>query len=162
MKRLIYFLVCISAVLYLLTSCDSSKSITQNYGLSNFSTEVNIVNGIVQKETFDAENIVPTKKDLIKNLEAHSYTIETSTTFPGTDIIVDRVYATKNGKIIDICYGLTEADAIFLFSLYENEYTNFYILAQNTNFVYCISDKTTFKNAGFTSLANDGIQYIYE
>jgi hypothetical protein len=33
-------------------------------------------------------------------------------------------------------------------------------MAMNGTFVYCISDKKVFKDAGFKSLANNGIQYI--
>ncbi len=35
------------------------------------------------------------------------------------------------------------------------------IIAKNGNYVYCVSDKKTFKKAGFTSTGNVGVQYIH-
>jgi hypothetical protein len=38
---------------------------------------------------------------------------------------------------------------------------DFYILARNGNYVYCVSDKQTFSKAGFTSTDNVGTQIIH-
>lgn len=35
------------------------------------------------------------------------------------------------------------------------------ILARNENYVYCVSDNSTFSKAGFTSADNVGVQYIH-
>ena len=71
------------------------------------------------------------------------------------------VVAQKDGKFIDIVYGLSNDEAKTIFALYEELYPdNYYILAQNGNYVYCVSDKTTFRKAGFTTTANVGEQYI--
>ena len=64
-------------------------------------------------------------------------------------------------KFIDIVYGLSAEDALVVFKLYCELYPDdYYILSRNGNYVYCVSDKKTFKKAGFTSTANVGEQHI--
>ena len=109
----------------------------------------------------DPEKLVPKRDVLMENLEDSKYEITTYTTVEGSDLIIDRVVAQKDGKFIDIVYGLSNDEAKTIFALYEELYPdNYYILAQNGNYVYCVSDKTTFRKAGFTTTANVGEQYI--
>ena len=110
----------------------------------------------------DPDKIVPKREVLIENLENSGYTITILTTIDGSDLTVDRVMAQKGNKFIDIVYGLSDEDTSKIFELYCGLYPdNYYILAQNGNYVYCVSDKVTFSKAGFTSTANIGEQYIH-
>lgn len=109
----------------------------------------------------DPDKIVPQRDILIENLEDKGYTIETLATVEGSDLTVDRVMAQKGDKYIDIVYGLSDEDSSKIFELYCELYPDdYYILAQNGNYVYCVSDKKTFSKAGFTSTDNVGEQYI--
>ncbi len=109
----------------------------------------------------DPDKIVPQRDTLIRNLEDGGYTIEELTTVEGSDLIVDRVMAEKDEKFIDIVYGLSSEDSSKVFELYSKLYPDdYYILAQNGNYVYCVSDKQTFSRAGFTSTENVGVQCI--
>lgn len=109
----------------------------------------------------DPDKIVPKREVLIENLEDSGYTITTLTDVEGSDLVVDRVIARKGNKFIDIVYGLNAEDSKEIFDLYCEIYTDdYYILAQNGNYVYCVSDKKTFKKAGFTSTDNVGDQYM--
>lgn len=108
------------------------------------------------------DEIVPAKENLVENLEDSGYTITEHTTVDGSDLIIDRVVAEKGNKFIDISYGLTAEDAEKIFNAYCELYSNdYYILAQNGNYVYYVSDKKTFSKAGFTTTANIGVQYIH-
>lgn len=110
----------------------------------------------------DPDKIVPKRDVLIENLENSGYTITTLTTIEGSDLVIDRVVAQKGSKFIDIVYGLSDEDASEIFDLYCGLYPDdYYILAQNGNYVYCVSDKKTFSKAGFTSTDNVGTQYIH-
>lgn len=140
-----------------LTGC-SGKSLKKNIGVANMTTTIN--NGEVSSPSID--EIVPEIDNLIENLEEKSYTIEKLTQVTEEDIAVNRVYATKKNSFIDICYELNSDDTRAVFDYFESIYKDYYILAVNGDYVYCISDKRTFSSAGFKSLANNGIQYIYE
>lgn len=110
----------------------------------------------------DPDKIVPKREVLIENLKNSEYTITTLTTLDGSDLTIDRVVAQKGNKFIDIVYGLSAEDASKIFELYCGLYPDdYYILAQNGNYVYCVSDKKTFSKAGFTSTDNVGEQYIH-
>ena len=110
----------------------------------------------------DPDKIVPKREVLIENLENSGYTITALTTVDGSDLTIDRVMAQKGNKFIDIVYGLSAEDASKIFELYCGLYSDdYYILAQNGNYVYCVSDKETFSKAGFTSTDNVGEQYIH-
>lgn len=110
----------------------------------------------------DPDKIVPQREVLIENLENSGYTITALTTVDGSDLTIDRVVAQKGNKCIDIVYGLSAEDASKIFELYCSLYSDdYYILAQNGNYVYYVSDKKTFSKAGFTSTANVGTQYIH-
>ena len=111
----------------------------------------------------DPDKIVPERAVLIKNLEDDGYTVTALTAIDGSDWIIDRVMAQKGSRFIDIVYGLSDSEAQKIFELYCELYPeNYYILAQNGNYVYCVSDKKTFSKAGFTSTANVGVQYIHD
>lgn len=111
----------------------------------------------------DPDKIVPGREDLIENLAGAGYAVETLSSIEGTDIAVDRVLARNGERFIDIAYGLNSDDAQKVFDAYCGLYTDdYYILARNGNYVYCVSDKTTFSKAGFTSTDNVGTQYIHD
>ena len=110
----------------------------------------------------DPDKIVPNREVLVKDLDDSGYTITVLTAIEGSDLIIDRILAQKGNKFIDIVYGLSAEDASKIFELYCGLYPDeYYILAQNGNYVYCVSDKKTFSKAGFTSTANVGVQYIH-
>ena len=110
----------------------------------------------------DPDKIVPKRDILIENLESSGYSIEALNNIDSSDLVVDRVIAKKGDKFIDIVYGLSTEDASKAFELYCGIYTDdYYILAQNGDYVYCVSDKQTFSMAGFTSTGNVGVQYIH-
>lgn len=133
------------AFVFFITGCGDSANISNDI----------IING--------PDKIVPAKASLVENLEDSGYTITELTTVEGSDLIIDRIVAEKEGKYIDITYGLTEEDAGEIFNAYCERYNkDYYILALNGNYVYCVSDKKTFSKAGFTSTANIGVQYINE
>ena len=109
----------------------------------------------------DPDKIVPKRDVLIENSKKVGYEIAEHTTVPGSDLIIDRIVSQKGNKFIDIVYGLSSEDAKTIFELYTGLYPDdYYILAQNGNYVYCVSDKVTFGRAGFTTTANVGEQYI--
>jgi len=130
--------------------------IERNYGISHFEAKITS-NGVEQAKPEDA---VPRKEQLLQNLEDKGYDIKYYNTVFETDISCFRIYATKDNEFIDICYDLTEENAIRAFYEYENKYDRYYLMAMNGTFVYCISDKKVFADAGFKSLANNGIQFI--
>jgi len=120
----------------------------------------NISNGTIIS---GPDEFVPAKAILVENLEDSGYTITEHTTVEGSDLIIDRIVAEKGSKYIDITYGLTAEDAEEVFNAYCERYNkDYYMLALNGNYVYCVSDKKTFSKAGFTSTANIGVQYINE
>lgn len=108
----------------------------------------------------NADDIVPAYEVLVQNLTEEGYTVTEDEKALDCDVKAKRVIAEKGKKYIDICYGLEEEDVDTVLKKYIEKYedTSFYILAQNENYVYCVSDKTTFKKSGFTSLANFGYQ----
>ena len=145
-----------------MTAKGHSKNIDRNYGVSH--TEINVLDkdGNINIEGFDVDKVVPSKSKLMENLTTAGYTIKQDNMVYDTGISTERIYASKGNSSIDICYGLSEANAKEAFKCFEDKYPEFYLMAMNGNYVYFISDKQTFKKAGFTSLANVGIQYICE
>ena len=110
----------------------------------------------------DPDKIVPGRGVLVENLDKRGYTITALTAIDGSDLTIDRIVAQKGNKYIDIVYGLSGEDASKIFELYCALYSDdYYILARNGNYVYCVSDKQTFSRAGFASTANVGVQYIH-
>ena len=109
-----------------------------------------------------SDDVVPKKDTLIHNLKEAGYTITEYSSIDGSSLVIDRVIAEKENKFIDITYGLSSEDSGDIFSLYCDLYedSDYYILALNLDFVYCVTDKKTFSKAGFTSTSNIGIQYI--
>lgn len=110
------------------------------------------------------DEIVPSKEELTDNLSDKGYTVEVFDKIYDTNVSGERVYAEKDGKFIDICYGLDNESASSVFSIFEEKYakTDYYIIAQNGNYVYAVSDKKTFKISGFESTDNVGQQDIRE
>ena len=140
MRKNILVCILVFVVLFLMSCCGSSTN----------------TNG-----TPDPDKIVPSREVLIENLENSGYTITALTAVEGSDLTVDRVIAQKGSKFIDIVYGLSAEDSSKVFELYCGLYPDdYYILAQNGNYVYCVSDKKTFSKAGFTSTDNVGEQYM--
>ncbi|HOQ06790.1 MAG TPA: hypothetical protein PLP87_03140 [Clostridiales bacterium] len=135
---------------------DRIENIERNYGISHTETKITS-NGFEETKPEDA---VPQKEQLLQNLEDRGYDIEYYDTVFDSDISCYRIYATKDNEFIDICYDLTEENAEKAFYKYENKYDKYYLMAMNGTFVYCISDRKVFEDAGFRSLANNGIQYI--
>ncbi len=140
-------------MLALLTGCNE-KNITENYGVAN----VEYTDGGIKPAS--AEEVVPDSDTLANNLAEKGYEIEYQKTVGDTGIKAEKITAKKDGKFIDICYSLSEDDTQGVFNYYEKLYTEYYILAINGSYVYCVSDKDTFKAAGFTSTANFGTQFI--
>lgn len=139
----------------------NDKTIEKNYGIAYVTSNGKVSeDGVYTTTVTDIDSVVPTENELIKNLTDDGYNAASYDAINGLDISLRRVYAEKKSSFIDICYTLSITDAKRVFDYYEDTYENYYLLAQNKNYVYCISDKKTFKNAGFASLANDGIQYI--
>lgn len=139
--RKIILCVLIFSLIFLMVGCGSSVN----------------TNGVP-----DPDKIVPKREVLVENLENSGYTITALTTIDGSDLSIDRIMAEKGNKSIDIVYGLSAEDASKIFELYCALYSDdYYILARNGNYVYCVSDKQTFSIAGFTSTGNVGVQYIH-
>lgn len=110
----------------------------------------------------DPEKIVPARETLIENLKKAGYAVEEQNSVEGSELDIDRVIAHKGNSFIDIVYGLSGEEAGEVFALYSGMYPDdFYILARNGNYVYCVSDKQTFSKAGFTSTDNVGTQIIH-
>ncbi len=145
-------LISILLVILLLSACQmGKKDLKENYGISN-----------VNNGEQSADDVVPNAQDLTDNLIAAKYEISNNADSALSEINKDRILAKKGGSFIDICYGLSETDTQAVFNYYKDTYSKYYVLAINGNYVYCVSDKETFKNAGFASLANFGTQLIYE
>ena len=109
----------------------------------------------------DPDKIVPARETLIENLKSKGYAIEELESVEGSELTVDRVLAKKGNDFIDIVYGLSSEEAQAVYELFEKAYPdNYYVLARNGNYVYCVSDRATFKRAGFRSTENIGVQHI--
>lgn len=146
------------ALMLLLGGC-GEKHRTENYGLANMTLHVS-ADGIAAP--FDAAEVVPAYDALIEALRSHGYAIVCSETAPDGLTAAQRVLACKGDAFVDICYGLDETAAQAAFDDYAALYGDYYIIAQNQRFVYCVSSKVAFRDAGFAGLANDGVQFICE
>lgn len=138
-------ILCLAAVMTMV-ACDSNEPV------------ITITNGVVE-----TNGVLPEKETLIQNLEDAGYTLTEYTSMEGSDLTIDRIVAKKGNKFIDITYCPSEDEARSLFEAYCAKYKaddDYYILAQNLNLVYCVSDKKTFSKAGFKSTSNIGQQYI--
>ncbi len=143
-----------------LTGCQlAAKEPTKNFGVAG--VEINGV-GKPNEGPDSADDVVPTAEALTDHLTRAGYSITRRTDLGDSALVVDRIYADKGSSFIDICYGTSETDAQEIFRFYEKTYPRYYITAINGDYVYCIGDKNAFKNAGFSSLANFGTQYIYK
>ncbi len=119
---------------------------------------ITINNGVIE-----TNGVIPEKSDLMENLKDAGYALTEHTSMEGSDLTIDRIFAEKGSKFIDITFCASEEEAKALFGAYCDMYEaddDYYILAQNLNYVYCVSDKKTFSTAGFKSTSNIGTQYI--
>jgi len=153
---IVAFIAIIFVSVYVIKKDGKKGNIERNYGIAHVERKITS-NGVEETRPEDA---VPQKEQLLQNLKDKGYDIEYYDTVFDSDISCYRIYATKGKEFIDICYGLTEENAETAFYEYEKRYDKYYLMAMNGTFVYCISDKKVFKDAGFKSLANNGIQYI--
>lgn len=120
---------------------------------------ITINNGVIE-----TNNVLPEKETLVQNLEDSGYILTEHSSMEGSSLTIDRVVAEKGKKFIDITYCSSVEEAQTLFDAYCAIYKtdgDYYILAQNLNLVYCVSDKKTFSKAGFRSTSNIGEQYIH-
>jgi len=117
----------------------------------------------ISNGTLETNNALPEKEVLIENLETAGYTITKYASIEGSDLTIDRVFAEKGNKYIDITFDLSDEDSKAVFKAYCDIYEaddDYYILARNLNLVYCVTDKKTFSKAGFKSTSNIGEQYM--
>lgn len=137
---------------------DGKSGIEKNVGLSYFTQEIN--DG--KSTEFNVDLIVPSKDKLVDRLEKKGFTVEMADTVFDTDISGEQVCATKGKEFCVITYALSESEAREVFDIYESKYKEdeYYILAMNGNYVYCFSNHKVFENAGFDTLATDGILYL--
>jgi len=144
-------------------SSESAKSgIERNYGLAYQSVMVNLdENDSI--DAFDAADVVPAEDTVRANMEGKDYEIEQTETVFESDIEAMTIVARKDNSFCIITYCLDQAEAEKVFEIYEKKFSEdeFYIMAQNGAFVYCVSDDRSFRDAGFSELANSGIQIIY-
>lgn len=163
--------VCILALIIVVCSIfiviknysNKTTGIEKNYGLAHFSNTITISkDGKTEGTTFDSSKVVPDEKNILSNLKDEGYKIKTYDNVFDSNIKVKQVIAKKGNSYIDISYNLEESEGEEVFELYDEHYdeNSYYILALNGDYVYAISDEDAFDDAGFTSLANDGIQFI--
>lgn len=171
-KNLVYIGVALIIILagfsiFMIISLSNNKNtkysgVEKNYGLAYQSSTITIKDGEAGNEgKFDASIVVPNKETLINNLRNKGFEIEYSEKVFDYDIKANQILATKGEHFINISYDI-ECDKQSVFDLYNEHYNEdkYYILALNGSYVYAISDSKTFKDAGFTTLANDGTQFI--
>ena len=164
MKKILQIFIAI-IIIITLAGCSKNevkkeKGITKNIGTANIASVVD-ANGKVTS-TVTPDDIVPSYSSLVDNLKNKDYTITNYSDVSDKKISTNRIYAENEGSFIDICYDLPKDTEQSVFDYYESIYPDYYILAINGDYVYCISDKEAFSTAGFTSLGNIGIQYICE
>ena len=137
-----------------------NTGLEKNYGVAYGTSQVKVNNDKTEVNTIDLQDIIPSDQVLIKNLDAQGYEIETYDLALDGKTDATRVFAKQGDKFIDISYCNNSNEAVEAFKSYEDKYKDYYIMAQNDKYIYCISDTATFDNAGFDSLYNVGIQYI--
>ncbi len=137
---------------------EQPNTLEKNYGYSH--GEVNI--GPNGAEALSIDEIVPPKSELCANLQEAGFTIAEFETALDSGVAAERVYAEKDGLFMDICYGLSVEQAPEIFASYEAEYKEYYLIAQNKQYVYAVSDKKTFETAGFETLETNGILFVWE
>ena len=161
--------IIIAAVLVLCAAaalCWAFTTMNIHFG-SNLNLTMNLhIGGNVLPEGVGIDDIIPQRDALIANLTGKGYEIQTFDTALNSEIPAQRVLA-KNGKVfVDFCYGLTEEQAKSLFENYKAEYhednkPTYYIMAQNKQYLYCVSSRQAFEDAGFLGDYNEGTQYIW-
>lgn len=170
MKKMIYIgialMILVGVVIFMIIgTSDNHKNsgIEKNYGLAYQSSNISIIDGELSDTTgkFDASTVVPNRDILIKNLKEKEFEIKYYEKVFDSNIKANQIIATKGEHFVDISYDI-KWDEKSIFDLYNEHYNNdkYYILALNGSYVYAISDSKTFEYAGFTTLANDGTQFI--
>ena len=139
---------------------DSLLGTEKNVVLSHVTSDVNLEDG--GEFVYNVEQYVPKKSILVENLEKKGYQITTEQYEYSNGITGEQITAKKDKQFCIIVYGLDISQAEQVFSIFEKEYQveEFYVLAQNEKYVYCISDSEIYEDAGFTGLENNGIQYV--
>ena len=137
------------------------NQIVKNVGLSYFTQNIEGKDGT---STFCADDFVPEQEELTKNLENVGFHIEIKDKALNSDIPATQISASKAERYCYITYGLTDEQAKEIYEIYEKQFSksSYYILVQNESYVYCFSDHKTFLDAGFESLATNGILCINE
>jgi len=167
MKTKNLVLVLLALALLFCAACGSAsggKGITwpkgseTNEGRAHFIVNVN--DGVVEQIPTCIDDIIPAREALITALQDKGYEVMELGTAIDPALPAQRVYAHKGRQFVDICYGLTVEQAKEVLLQYGAAYADYVLLAQNEKYAYCISDKEAFDDAGFTSLANIGTQYI--
>jgi uncharacterized lipoprotein NlpE involved in copper resistance len=144
--------------LLVLSGCaGNANTLEKNYGHSY--GEVNIGEKSV---AFNADDIVPSKEELIGNLEKAEFAVSEYDNALSFAYGAECIHAEKDGHFVDICYSLSVENAPEAFASYEKVYEDYYVLAQNGPYVYVVSDAETFELAGFESLETDGILYVWK
>lgn len=171
-KKLVYIVVTLIIILVgvsifiIITKTDnkgtSYSGVEKNYGLAYQSNNITIQDGNLNNEGgFDVSTVVPDRETLINNLKNKGFEIEYSEKVFDSNIKATQILAKKGKRFLNISYDI-EGEEESVFDLYNKYYEEdkYYILALNVNYVYAVSGKSTFNDAGFTSLANNGIQFI--
>ncbi|MDR0530737.1 MAG: hypothetical protein LBG83_01550 [Oscillospiraceae bacterium] len=169
MKRSLNITACLLALL-LCAACGSGgkdersiRDAVHNVGSANFQ----VLEG--QQTPASVEDIIPPREALVtalkeKGYDVKEYGIEIKSQ-PATWVYAEK-YEGEIRRLVDITYCETDEQAQEkfkqYFALYYADPPRFYVLARNEYWVYCFSDKLAFRDAGFTSLANNGEQYILE
>ena len=139
------------------SSIKQNVEIEKNYGISYMKTVIDISDNTTIN---NIDSVVPNKIQIVNNLKQSGYMVKEHEISLDTKLNTTRIYAEKENEYIDITYCNNVDDAKQVFEVYEKQYKEFYLMAQNVTCAYCISNKEAFDEAGFTSLANNGIQYI--
>ena len=158
MKTIQKILACLllTAALLACAACGGGGRLTMNLALG----------GSVLPEGVGIDDIIPRRNELIANLTSAGYEIQIFDTALNSETAAQRILAKKEKAFVDICYGLTVEQAKNLFENYKTNYhkdnkPTYYIMAQNQQYLYCVSSRQAFRDAGFQSDSNIGTQYIW-
>jgi len=124
------------------------------------------IGGSVLPEGVGIDDIIPQRDALVADLTEKGYEVQTFDTALNSEIPAQRVLAKKGDSFVDICYGLTDEQAKNLFENYKAKYhkdsrPTYYIMAQNRQYLYCVSSRQVFNDAGFLGDYNEGTQYVW-
>lgn len=153
-------LVVVAVIVFLVKGADGlpSSGTEKNYGLSHVDMVID-ANGAY---AFNVNDYVPGKDMLVTNLKEAGYEVKSESVQFSEGITGERIMASKGESFCSIVYGLDVEEAAVVFKDYEKEYSeeDYFVLAQNEQFVYCMSDKKAFDGAGFTKLGTSGVLFV--